>query len=823
MTSPGFKYWIEKVVIGPVAEIFGWAICDEAPISELDIVIDDNHRDPNNRVILGRERKDVSLALGLPKAACCGFRAIGTLPPNATSISLFLGSQDKQIMVPLAVQENQSFRSWQVVCDSATEAVEYPFLTEQGSRYASIMPEEFASVRKALGLFRATPSEHQTCHLAPVSIIVPVYGGKSFLYSLFRALLENTDKHHPIILVDDGNPDRSISAFLSALVTNYDHITLIRKPNNEGYLKAVISGFELATSRNPNGHVVLLNSDVEVGPGWLERLIAPMEREPQIGSVTPLTNAGTICGFPSMPMDNPPFLGASVDDIDAVFATLDGVPPVEIPTGIGYCMAFNRKALQEIGFFDPIFGRGYGEEVDWCRRAMKYGFTNVAVPNLYVYHKHGGSFTSEEKQSQLEITGSIIQERYPDFDAEVQDFIRADPLRNIRGAAAIKIMGRNGLPKAVVIFDHGASGGAVTFCQKEVERLHAAGRGVIMVRPASSLRPGKPKFAIDIEILLRDNSFHFVANDLADLEAIIAEISVSEIVINSLVGHDDPVEIMGFIRKVRADYNVKLRVMHHDYFSICPSLNLIDANDRFCNVPSLEYCKSCAQHNQYLRLPKKFDQVKNKLDLAEYRRHWQDLFSISDRHVFFSKSSFAVMQRAFGFNEKNVRIISHFVDHVTVSPIQRPAMGARMSVAIIGGINVAKGSKIVEAMVELVENYSLPIFFELFGNIDRSIQSDHLHANGPYEPAQLATLIEERKCHAIFLPSIWPETYCYVLDEVIGLGLPVGAFDIGAPAERLRLWPHGFTASPITPEAALHALFQVLGSTEPSRGNPTPV
>ena len=60
-------------------------------------------------------------------------------------------------------------------------------------------------------------------------------------------------------------------------------------------------------------------------------------------------------------------------------------------------MGINREVLQEIGNFDAkTFGKGYGEENDWCQRAIEKGYKNVHVENLFVFHNHGGSFKSEE-------------------------------------------------------------------------------------------------------------------------------------------------------------------------------------------------------------------------------------------------------------------------------------------------------------------------------------------------------------------------------------------------------------------------------------------
>ncbi len=60
------------------------------------------------------------------------------------------------------------------------------------------------------------------------------------------------------------------------------------------------------------------------------------------------------------------------------FAALDEIcaranqAPVELPTGIGFCMAIKRTCISDIGGFNAAqFGLGYGEENDFCRRAAQ--------------------------------------------------------------------------------------------------------------------------------------------------------------------------------------------------------------------------------------------------------------------------------------------------------------------------------------------------------------------------------------------------------------------------------------------------------------------
>ena len=826
MTMHGaFGVFIDRIEVGDNLRIEGRAFHDRYGLCRLDVLIDHGTHVPELCVQTGLNRKDVALALGKPLAERSGFMAVAAFPLSATVVFLRLTAGDEQVVVPLMVRDGLSFHSWRAARDCGLAAIEYRFLTERGLRFAAALPRPLARAREALALFAAAPRPVAPLQ-APVTIVVPVYGGKEFLAPLVHGLLETVDPRHRIVFVDDGNPDRSITAFLVALGTSLDHVAVVSKPVNEGYLKAVVTGLEVATRLNPDGHVVLLNTDVEVPAGWLERLVGPIERAPHIASTTPLTNAGTICGFPAMPEDNAPFLGAPVGEIDAAFATLADLPPVEVPTGVGFCMALNRRALREVGFFDQeAFGRGYGEEVDWCRRALRQGFVNVAVPNLYVYHRHGGSFPSAEKQRLIQASGDVIRQRYPEFDAEVQDFIRADPLRPLRAAAAVRILANRtlanggGQPRTALLFDHAGGGGAATFRAKETARLQAAGQAILLVRPATQPVLGMPDGALDIELLHGEEAFRFPANGLADLAALAGALPLSEILVNSLVGYRAPAEVMALVRTLRAERGAPLRLLHHDYFPVCPSLNLIDAEDRFCGVPDLQRCRTCLPGNPHARWPDGNAGAEAALEMADHRRVWQDFFDLADRHVFFSKSALATVRRAFALRDDRVRIIPHLADHVTVAPLPPPAPGAVARVAIVGGINVAKGSNVLEGMVRLAERHWLPVLFELFGNIDRPIDSPHFRNNGPYEPAQLPRLLAERGCHAIFLPSIWPETYCYILDEVVGLGLPVGVFDIGAPAERLRHWPNGLIVAPITPEAALSALLRVV---VPRPGNETP-
>lgn len=271
-----------------------------------------------------------------------------------------------------------------------------------------------------------------------IDIIVPVYNGLPYLEPLFNSIIKNTDLPYHLIVVDDCSTDENILIFLNRIQKQFgEKMTLICNENNLGFLQS--SNIGLSASKH---NCVLLNTDVELPDKWASRLFSPIFEFEQIASVTPFSNAATIFSFPEVGIDNKISNSSEVEEIDNIFSKVDtaNLPILAFPTGVGFCMAMSRNALDTIGLFDPIFGKGYCEENDWCQRACKAGFINTIAPNLFVYHKHGGSFPCDEKASLCRSHMTILNERYPSYMEEVYvsvqnkhyQSLRKECLRNYR-------------------------------------------------------------------------------------------------------------------------------------------------------------------------------------------------------------------------------------------------------------------------------------------------------------------------------------------------------------------------------------------------------
>ena len=288
---------------------------------------------------------------------------------------------------------------------------------------------------------------------ATVDVVMPVHGSRALtLQAIDSVLGAGTKDAYELVVVDDASPDPLLRGELEAL-NEAGLITLLVNERNIGFVGAVNRGFAL----HPGRDVILLNSDTRVFGDWLGRLLAAL-RTPRTATATPLSNAATILSYPATLCENRLSSDAGVAHWDSLCATIDA-PLVEIPTGIGFCMAVSRACLDQIGAFDEgRFGRGYGEENDFCLRATAAGWRHVAATGLFVWHRGGASF-GNERETFIAAAQAIIETLHPGYAATVGRFIRRDPLQAMRRALDVARIRADPRPKRLWLGKPEVSGG----------------------------------------------------------------------------------------------------------------------------------------------------------------------------------------------------------------------------------------------------------------------------------------------------------------------------------------------------------------------------
>lgn len=197
---------------------------------------------------------------------------------------------------------------------------------------------------------------------AQVDVIVPVYNGyEATLRCLHSVLNSRNETPFELIVINDASTDTALSAKLYELAGK-EWFTLLENEENKGFVATVNRGMRL----HPERDALLLNADTQVSGNWLDRLRAHAQKGTRVGSVTPLSNNAGICSYPAFLQNNAP-----VENADALAAKSNAGMSCELPTAVGFCMYIPRACLQETGYFDEeTFGRGYGEENDFCLRAL---------------------------------------------------------------------------------------------------------------------------------------------------------------------------------------------------------------------------------------------------------------------------------------------------------------------------------------------------------------------------------------------------------------------------------------------------------------------
>ncbi|HKP65462.1 MAG TPA: glycosyltransferase family 2 protein, partial [Casimicrobiaceae bacterium] len=228
-----------------------------------------------------------------------------------------------------------------------------------------------------------------------VDIVVPIYNAPDDVRRCVDSVIARTPEPHRLILIDDGSTDDGVREVLTEIEQRADdHFVILRNERNFGFTATANRGMSQSSA-----DVVLLNSDTIVTDGWLSALIRCAASDAMIATVTPFSNNAEICSFPTFCEDNRWSLDADTTIVARALAEAAVPSCPDLPTGVGFCMFIRRKAIDALGMFDMAFGAGYGEENDFCLRAVRAGYRNVLADDAYVRHTGGRSF--EGRKSEL--------------------------------------------------------------------------------------------------------------------------------------------------------------------------------------------------------------------------------------------------------------------------------------------------------------------------------------------------------------------------------------------------------------------------------------
>jgi len=659
------------------------------------------------------------------------------------------------------------------------------------------------------------------CH-PDVTVVIPIFNAYEDTKKCLESLLKYTDCKHQILIVNDASTDERITELTTQFSSHYPQVTLIKNAKNLGFVKTCNLAFKTAQGRD----IILVNSDTVLTANWLENLIIAAYSDAQIATVTPLTNNGTICSVPSWLQENdiPPH--QTIESFADLINRISWRHYPTIPTGVGFCMYIKREVLNKVGYFDELnFGKGYGEENDFCYRAAQKGYSHIIDDSTFVYHAGSKSFGSE-KQEIANVNLQQMSKLHPTYLEDVGNFINARPFQYIianiqlhQRLAELKRLS----PICFILHNDTESianaplGGTEYHCaaligeispNRPVYTLYATEKETVVV--TVFFKDEKFKFEFNCPGLKHRPYLSYHPDFQKTFRGILQYFAPSIIHIHHLFRW--PLrDVVSVLKKMQIPYIIST----HDYYFICPSYNLLDKNAQFCFEHKSEvYCQECSQSL--------FGEGK------DLRQNWhsicQELFTGASEIISPSAAAGSYFAREYPDFSDKMKVIRHGAlkelekdrrvqFRTNIAVVKNKSLPIK--VAFVGNfVNYIKGAHLIIDLLKKVatqEKLRNNFVFEGYGGCVETTDNSTMESlkkliefRGAYNRQDLPELLKHTD--VVILPAVWSETYSLVADEVLSLGIPIITTHLGAIAERVREYNVGWVSKSVSTDGLLEVL-----------------
>ncbi|BAU39522.1 glycosyl transferase [Acetobacter pasteurianus NBRC 101655] len=624
---------------------------------------------------------------------------------------------------------------------------------------------------------------------AETVIVIPVFKNAmrtlACLQSVQASLKPRASVH--VWVVNDASPEpelvTSVSAFCQQAGFRY-----LERARNGGFPCAVNEALRHLTAYD----VVLLNSDTLVPEGWLQALRQVAYAASDTGTVTPLSNDASIFSYPDQQGANPVPDLEETDLFMQMAQAANAGRSVEVPTAHGFCMYIRHDCLRQAGLLrEDVFAQGYGEENDFCMRARALGWKHMAATGVFVAHVGSSSFGESASPLMLR-NQKVLEQLHPGYHDYVARWMAADPLfaerRRLDLVRFRSDRAEDFSDQAVLLVTHAVGGGVEKVVQERIDFWRNRKIRPLVLRPSEKgclLEDGES------EVKYPALCFAF-AKEIGLLLRLLRAEGVRRIEFHQITGHDQQVKDMP--ARLKCEYDVFV----HDYIWFCPRISLMGWKNRYCGEPDVATCEVCVTV-----LGRHVDDASS---VATYRKVAHAFLQKAEQVFVPSRDTERRLQKYFpdvSFTVRRLEKDSFLKKQFQIpEPVERKTAQAsaffaqglkrttsRIRVCVVGGIGPEKGYDVLfEAAVD-ASLRNLPLEFVVVGHTRddaRLLKTGRIFVTGQFQKEDVVPLIHAVDADIALLPSVWPETWCFALGDIWKAGLHVVAFDLGAPAERIR-------------------------------------
>lgn len=261
--------------------------------------------------------------------------------------------------------------------------------------------------------------------MSHVAVVILNWNGKKHLEQFLPSVLKSTYPDLSIIIGDNGSSDDSVE-FVKA---SFPDVEIITTGVNLGFT----GGYNRILEKVQADYFILLNSDVQVDPEWIDPMIALLEENPEIAACQPkirsynnpdfFEHAGAAGGY--LDKFGYPFCrGRILNCLEKDNGQYDD--PCQIFWATGAALTIRRSDWNEMKGFDTDFF-AHMEEIDLCWRLKRAGKQIWYCPKSTVYHVGGGTLSKEDPfKTYLNFRNNLflLQKNLPFFQAFFILFLR---------------------------------------------------------------------------------------------------------------------------------------------------------------------------------------------------------------------------------------------------------------------------------------------------------------------------------------------------------------------------------------------------------------
>jgi len=648
-----------------------------------------------------------------------------------------------------------------------------------------------------------------------VSVVVPVFNGGPAVERCLAALVRHTSAR--LLVIDDASTDQAIASLLDTYAAD-GRIALRRHEHNMGYTRTVNEGIDLAGSDD----VVLLNSDTEVGPLWLERLTWVAYSDENVGTVSAVSDNAGAMAIPVVAEANEWPAHLTWAEISRVVGRGRTVWDQVVPTAHGFCMFIRRACIDAIGSFDAAgFPQGYGEENDLSLRASAAGWSNRVAPHVMVKHARGQSFGS--RRAELIKQGrAVVDRRFPEYTGAVRSWLK-DPQTAAWRDASAQLLGEARAASAVnprLLYVIHRSGGGTPATNLDLMRqvldqdsylLEAvASREIVLSEFVNGslrrIRSWRPLSPFTVEDYWDEEYAAFLTNALVEL-------GIERIHIRHLIQQP-----LGTVSEVAHALGIPTVLSTHDFYMVCPSPVLLDEQLEYCGGVCTPGHGRCFLDGEFLQSAP----VNLKHEwIGEWQVRSRRVLELAESVVATTPSAAEILKATYPEIEGKLAVIEHGRDAAEYS--DRRAEGSRhpgpLRIMTTAQWGEHKGMRLLR---DVAERAGLGVEWHILG-----LRSDDLFdvgaSHGAYIRDDFAALVREIDPDVTALFSIWPETYSHTLTESWALGIPVLATDLGAFHDRVTAYGGGMLFDHRDPARAAAVLRELLVAPDHARSLFAPI